>query len=105
VIRRPERFGLRAAATGTGQGSGALRDGGESWDLTRLTRGTMDDWAENDPDFAAMINWSGGPLPFADTFSQVWSLGYAHGTLHAGTKPASLLASRDGGLSWKGSTD
>jgi hypothetical protein len=103
IIGDPASGTLWAAGGGDWHGAGIWRseDGGESWDLTRLTRGTMDDWAENDPDFAAMINWSGGPLPFADTFSQVWSLGYAHGTLYAGTKPASLLASRDGGLSWE----
>jgi photosystem II stability/assembly factor-like uncharacterized protein len=103
IIGDPASGRLWAAGGGDWHGAGVWRseDGGESWDLTRLTRGTMDDWAEKDPDFAAMINWSGGPLPFADTFSQVWSLDYAHGTLYAGTKPASLLASRDGGLSWE----
>jgi hypothetical protein len=60
--------------------------------LSRLTRGQLDEWAANDPDFAAMIGWSDAPLPFGDEFSQIWSLGYAHGTLYAGTKPASLLA-------------
>ena len=53
--------------------------------------GTMDEWAAKDPDFARMIGWTPEPLPFAGEFSQVWSLGYAHGTLYAGTKPASLL--------------
>jgi len=61
----------------------------------------MDDWAANDPDFAAMIGWTDEPLPFTDGFSQIWSLGYAHGTLYAGTKPASLLSSRDGGETWE----
>jgi photosystem II stability/assembly factor-like uncharacterized protein len=61
----------------------------------------MDDWAANDPDFAKMIGWSDVPLPFTDAFSSVWSLGYAHGTLYAGTKPASLLASGDGGKTWE----
>jgi photosystem II stability/assembly factor-like uncharacterized protein len=61
----------------------------------------MDDWAANDPDFAAMMNWSDQPLPFADQFSQIWSLAYTHGTLYAGAKPARLLSSPDGGVSWQ----
>src|SRR5262249_25659827 len=63
--------------------------------------GKMDDWAANDPHFAKMIGWTSEPLPFTDTFAQIWSLGYAHGTLYAGTKPASLLASENGGKDWK----
>ncbi len=61
----------------------------------------MDDWAANDPNFAKMIGWTDEPLPFADMFAQIWSLGYAHGTLYAGTKPANLLASENGGKDWK----
>ena len=76
-------------------------DGGGTWEVTRLTRGTMDDWAANDPDFAKMIDWNDEPLPFADEFSQIWSLGFGHGTLYAGTKPASLLASDDRGRTWR----
>ncbi|MBT9385881.1 exo-alpha-sialidase [Pseudooceanicola sp. CBS1P-1] len=75
-------------------------DHGDSWTLTKLTRGQMDDWAEKDADFAAMIGWTGAPAPF-EGFSQVWSLGLSHGTLYAGTKPARLLSSRDGGASWQ----
>jgi photosystem II stability/assembly factor-like uncharacterized protein len=60
----------------------------------------MDDWAANDADFAKMIGWTDEPLPFGDSFSQIWSLGQADGTLYAGTKPASLLSSRDGGQTW-----
>jgi hypothetical protein len=43
----------------------------------------MDDWAANDPHFAKMIGWTSEPLPFTDTLAQIWSLGYAHGTLYA----------------------
>ena len=55
------------AATGTiwaggggdwhGAGVWHSDDGGESWQVTRLTKGTMDDWAAKDPDFAKMIGW------------------------------------------------
>ncbi|VVT19389.1 sialidase family protein [Hoeflea sp. EC-HK425] len=103
IVGDPVTGALWAAGGGDWHGAGVWRslDGGGTWELARLTRGTMDDWAENDPDFAAMINWNGEALPFTDTFSQIWSLGHAHGTLYAGTKPASLLASTDGGISWE----
>lgn len=83
-------------------GAGIWRsaDQGESWQVTRLTRGTTDDWAENDPDFAAMIGYEPVDLPFGSDFQQIWSIGIGEGVLYAGTKPASLLQSRDGGESW-----
>ncbi|AKI01306.1 hypothetical protein IMCC20628_02608 [Hoeflea sp. IMCC20628] len=103
MIGDPVTGTIWAAGGGDWHGAGVWRsgDGGENWTVTRLTRGRMDDWAANDPDFAAMINWTDEPLPFADGFSQIWSVGYAHGTLYAGTKPASLLASDDGGETWE----
>lgn len=92
-----------AGGGGDWHGAGVWRsdDLGENWSLTRLTKGTMDDWAAGDPDFAAMIGWTDAPLPFGDGFAQVWSLGLVHGVLYAGTKPARLLASRDGGAEWQ----
>lgn len=102
VIGDPETGTIWAGGGGDWHGAGVWRsdDGGASWALTRLTRGTTDDWAANDPDFAAMIGWTDAPLPFGDQFTQIWSLHHAHGVLYAGTKPASLLASRDGGATW-----
>lgn len=92
-------------AGGGGDWSGAAiwnsDDHGETWNRIRLTKGSMDDWAANDADFAAMIDWSDEPLPFADQFSQIWSLCHAHGKLYAGVKPAGLLVSEDGGNNWK----
>ncbi|SLN17586.1 Ycf48-like protein [Pseudoruegeria aquimaris] len=84
-----------------GAGVWRSQDGGVTWDLTRLTSGTQDDWARNDADFAAAIGWSEAPLPFGNTFSQVWSLHVAPGALYAGTKPAQLLKSTDGGRTWE----
>ena len=103
VIGDAETGTLWAGGGGDFTGAGIWRseDGGATWELTRLTRGHMDDWAENDPDVAAFFNITGAPLPFGSDFSQVWSLGHAHGRLHAGTKPASLLASDDGGRTWE----
>lgn len=101
VIGDPASGTIWAGGGGDWHGAGVWRspDGGETWQLTKLSKGKIDDWAANDPDFARMIGWSPAPAPF-DQFSQIWSLGLAHGTLYAGTKPANLLASRDGGQSF-----
>ncbi len=94
---------LWAGGGGDWHGAGVWRseDGGESWQVARLTKGTMDDWAANDPDFAQMIGWTDAALPFGDGFSQIWSLCHDHGRLYAGTKPARLLRSLDGGATWE----
>lgn len=98
----PATATLWAAGGGDWHGAGVWRstDGGETWTLAKLSKGQMDEWAANDPDFAKMIGWTGEEPPFGKDISQVWSLGFAHGVLYAGTKPATLLASRDGGATW-----
>lgn len=103
VIGDPETGTLWAGGGGDWCGAGVWRsdDGGGTWSLAKLSKGTMDEWAADDPDFAKMIGWTDTPPPFGDAFSSVWSLEYAHGTLYAGTKPAALLASTDGGKSWE----
>jgi photosystem II stability/assembly factor-like uncharacterized protein len=103
VVGDPETGTLWAGGGGDWFGAGVWRseDGGENWELSKLTKGTMDEWAANDPDFAAMIGWTGAPPPFGEDFSQIWSLHHAHGTLYAGTKPARFLASKDGGKTWE----
>lgn len=103
VVGDPATGTLWAGGGGDWHGAGVWRseDGGASWQLTRLTRGQMDDWAANDADFARMIGWTEAPLPFGDGFAQIWSLNHSHGRLLAGTKPASLLQSLDGGRSWE----
>jgi len=102
-IGDPETGALWAGGGGEWSGAGVWHsaDGGDHWQVVRLTRGSMDDWAANDPEFAQTIGWRDGPLPFADSFQQIWSLCHAHGVLDAGTKPASLLASRDGGRTFE----
>jgi photosystem II stability/assembly factor-like uncharacterized protein len=102
MVGDPETGVIWAGGGGDWHGAGVWRseDGGASWEVARLTKGTLDDWAANDPGFAEMIGWKAEPLPFGDGFAQIWSLGLAHGTLYAGTKPASLLASSDGGKTW-----
>ncbi|NUB44727.1 exo-alpha-sialidase [Fertoebacter nigrum] len=102
VIGDPASGMLWAGGGGDWHGAGVWRsaDGGATWQVTRLSPGKMDEWAANDPGFAAMIGWTAEALPFAD-ISQVWSLALVEGTLYAGTKPAGLLASRDGGQTWE----
>ena len=102
AIGDPNTGTIWAGGGGDWHGAGVWKsgDGGETWELTHLTTGQMDEFAANDADFAAMIGWSNAPRPFGDTFSQIWSLCHAHGRLYAGTKPANLLQSDDGGESW-----
>lgn len=102
VIGDPETGTLWAGGGGEWTGAGVWRseDGGATWASTRLTKGTMDEWAANDPEFAAMIGWQDTPLPYGDAFSQIWSLGLADGALYAGTKPAQLLKSTDRGATF-----
>lgn len=102
VVGDPETGRIWAGGGGDWHGAGVWRseDGGARWSLAKLTKGRMDEWAANDADFARMIGWTGEPAPFGDAFSQIWSLGFADGKLYAGTKPASLLVSGDGGAEW-----
>ncbi len=103
IVGDPATGHLWAGGGGDWHGAGIWRstDGGTTWEVAKLTKGKLDEWAANDADFAKMIGWTDAPLPFADKFAQIWSLGYSDGTLYAGTKPASLLASHDGGKSWE----
>ncbi|NKB54178.1 MAG: exo-alpha-sialidase [Rhizobiaceae bacterium] len=103
IVGDPQSGTLWAGGGGDWHGAGVWRsdDRGETWTLTRLTKGMMDDWAANDADFAQSIGWSEEPLPFGDQFSQIWSLGRGHGKLYAGTKPAQLLCSQNDGESWE----
>ncbi|MDR6263764.1 sialidase family protein [Roseobacter sp. N2S] len=103
VIGDPKTGTLWAGGGGDFHGAGIWRsdDGGDTWQLTRLTTGQMDEWAANDPDFAAMIGWTDTPPPFGDSFTQVWSLGLVGDRLYAGAKPATLLKSDDRGDTWQ----
>lgn len=83
-------------------GAGIWRsaDGGESWVLAKLSDGQMDDFARADPDFAAFAGYvDPGPAPFPG-LKAAWSLHRAGDRLLAGTNPAALYESRDGGAAW-----
>ncbi|MGP1358004.1 WD40/YVTN/BNR-like repeat-containing protein [Roseicyclus sp.] len=99
----PRTGAIWAGGGGDWFGAGVWRstDGGATWALAKLSSGQMDQWAANDPDFAAMIGWQDTPAPFGDTLHSVWSLHHAHGRLFAGTKPAQFLVSDDGGVTWE----
>lgn len=103
AVGDPATGAIWAGGGGDWHGAGVWRsaDGGATWQLAKLTTGQIDEWAANDADFARSIGWTGAAAPFGTDFAQVWSLGLAHGTLYAGTKPATLLASTDGGESWQ----
>lgn len=102
MISDPVSGMMWAGGGGDWSGAGIWRsaDGGQTWEVAKLTKGQMDDWAANDPDFAAMIGWTDTPPPFGEEFKQIWSLGHAHGRLYAGAKPATLLVSDDNGQTW-----
>ena len=103
VIADPETGSIWAGGGGEWNGAGVWHssDGGKSWDVARLTKGIMDDWAANEPELAKMFGVTGDAPQFGDEFSQIWSLCRAHGLLYAGTKPAILLVSRDDGKTWE----
>jgi photosystem II stability/assembly factor-like uncharacterized protein len=102
AVADPATGTIWAGGGGDWHGAGVWRstDHGATWALTKLTGGKLDDWAAEDPDFAAAIGWTSEAPPFGREFAQVWSLHHAHGTLYVGTKPAVLLASHDGGVSF-----
>lgn len=103
VVGDPTTGRMWAGGGGDFHGAGIWHsdDDGQTWTLNRLTRGKMDDWAANDPDFAKMVGWTDNPLPFEDDFTDIWALHFAHGVLYAGTKPANLLRSADFGATWE----
>ena len=103
VIGDPETGVVWAAGGGEWSGAGVWRsdDGGTNWTLSKLSNGEIDEWAANDPDAAKFLNWEPTDAPFTGEVNAVWSLGFSHGRLWAGAKPAALYCSVDGGKGWK----
>ena len=102
VVGDPETRMLWASGGSDWHGAGVWRsdDGGDTWTLSKLARGQVDEWAASDPKMAEMFGWVPVDAPFSGDVDAIWSLGYSHGTLYAGTKPAALYASRDRGETW-----
>lgn len=93
-----------AAGGGDWSGAGVWRSDatGASWTLAKLSDGQFDAWIAANPEEAAAFGAvASPPAPFTGRLSAVWSLGRAGDTLLAGAKPATLLASEDGGETWR----
>lgn len=100
VIGDPDTGTIWAGGGGDWYGAGVWRsEDGEDWTLSKLSKGELDQWAEADAEAAEFLNWTPSDVPF-EGLASVWSLHCAHGVVFAGTKPAQLMASTDGGKTW-----
>ena len=95
---------LWAAGGSSWHGAGVWRstNGGSTWGLCKLADGDVDTWRSNNPEIAEQLGLTTTrPGPFTGSFNSVWSLGRSKNTLYAGTRPATLLRSRDHGETWE----
>ncbi len=101
VTGDPETGRIWAGGGSDWSGAGVWRssDHGQNWELAKLSKGQVDEWAASDPETAKFFNWKPVDTPF-DDLKSVWSVKYAHGVLYAGSDPAHLHASHDGGETW-----
>ncbi len=103
VIGDPATGQLWAGGGGEWPGAGVWRstDGGATWTLALLANGRFDAMLAADPSVAGYTGMQPNPpAPFTGAVDAVWSLGLAGGRVLAGTRPATLLASDDGGATW-----
>lgn len=104
AIGNPGTGVIWAAGGGDWEGAGVWRseDRGASWTLSNLAHGQSEAFfAEND-EVAKLFDWKPSPpAPFTGEMSALWSLGRVGDRLYAGSKPAMLLASDDGGETWE----
>lgn len=103
VTGDPDGQSLWAAGGGEFHGAGVWRsrDGGATWTLAKLANGQGDAFLAANPELAARWGMEPAPpAPYSGRIVSVWSLARAGGRLLAGTKPAALYDSTDGGATW-----
>ncbi len=92
-----------AAGGGDWTGAGVWRsEDGTDWTLAKLADGEIDAWVRNDPEMGEMFGMTPqAPAPWSGEINALWSLHWSNGTLYAGSKPARLFRSNDGGATWE----
>ena len=86
------------------EGTGVWRsdDRGASWTLSKLAHGQSEAFFADNDDVAKLFDWKPSPpAPFTGEISALWSLGRVGDRLYAGSKPATLFSSDDGGETWE----
>ncbi|MXX91238.1 MAG: exo-alpha-sialidase [Boseongicola sp. SB0677_bin_26] len=93
-----------AGGGGDWEGAGVWRseDRGASWTLSNLAHGQGEAFFAENEEVAKLFDWTPSPpAPFTGEITALWSLGRVGDRLYAGSKPAMLLASDDGGETWE----
>lgn len=93
-----------AAGGGDWEGAGVWRseDRGASWTMSNLAHGQSEAFFAENEEVAKLFDWKPSPpAPFTGEMSALWSLGRVGDRLYAGSKPAMLFASDDGGETWE----
>ena len=86
------------------EGTGVWRsdDRGASWTLSKLAHGQSEAFFADNAEVARLFDWKPSPpVPFTGEISALWSLGRIGDRLYAGSKPATLFSSDDGGENWE----
>ncbi|WP_348524153.1 hypothetical protein [Phaeobacter sp. J2-8] len=100
----PETGTIWAAGGGEFFGAGVWRtdDGGQTWTLSKLADGQLDERVRNDPEAARLFDLSPAPpAPFSGQIDALWSVHHTPNAIYVGAKPAQLFASKDGGTTWE----
>jgi photosystem II stability/assembly factor-like uncharacterized protein len=103
VVGDPVTGMLWAAGGSDFMGAGVWRsaDGGETWQLSLMANGHIDDFLANDPGAREYLGREPSPpAPFKGKIVTLWSVAKVGPKLYAGAKPAALYESADGGATW-----